>query len=317
MDKVLDVFHVGIICADIPLKIPCDVIDFSIDSICLGEVSILPGGDATNTAQVMARLGKKVALASKMGDDVFGHIVKDIVEESGVNTDHIKMDVDSRTSISAVLINRKGDRSFLFFSGSIGEFSLDDIDISALKKARHVNYGSYFAHPKMDRGGVQELFRIAKESGATTSADVTHDSYKTGFLGIKDSLRYVDYFFPSYVEGKYLTGETEPERIADCIVRETGDKTVVIKMGEEGCFIKTKGKCIWSRPFAVKVVDTTGAGDNFVAGFLTALTSGCEIEECADYANAVAGFSVQHIGATTRELSVEKILELMNNTPRK
>lgn len=316
MNKSIDVLHVGIMCADIPLKIPYDTIDFSVDSIRLDEAAILTGGDASNASEVMARLGKNVAIAAKIGHDAFGHIIKDLVEESGVNTAYVKMDTRSRTAFSVVLINRKGDRSFLFFPGSIRDFSMDDIDTAALQKARHVNFGSFFAHPEMDRGGAEELFKLAKASGATTSADVTHDSYGTGFAGIKDSLRYVDYFIPSYAEGKYLTGETEPERIADFIIRETGDKTVVLKMGEEGCFIKSQGKCISSRPFKVSAVDTTGAGDNFMAGFLTGLTNGWELEKCADFANAVAGFSVQHIGATSPEMSMEHISEFIKNTPR-
>lgn len=316
MHKSIDVLHVGILCADIPLKIPYETVDFTVDSIKLDEAAILPGGDAANASQVMARLGKNVALAAKIGDDAFGHMVKNFIKEGGVNTKYIKVDERSRTALSVVLINSNGDRSFLFYPGSMRDFSVKDIDPDALQKARHVNFGSFFAHPEMDKGGAQELFKLAKASGATTSADVTHDSYGTGFAGIKDSLRYVDYFIPSYAEGKYLTGETQPERIADFIIRETGDKTVVLKMGEEGCFIKSKGQCIRSRPFKAQVVDTTGAGDNFLAGFLTGLSNGWELEKCADFANAVAGYSVQYLGATTPDLSMELIWEFMENTAR-
>jgi 2-dehydro-3-deoxygluconokinase len=317
MDKAFDVLHAGIMCADVSLKIPYDSMDFSIDSMRIDDAVILPGGDATNASRVMARLGKKAALASKIGKDDFGIAIKKIVDKSGVDTSYIKMDPESRTTISFVLINKKGDRIFLVYSGSLQEFSIEDIDMSVLKKARHVNFGSYFAHPKMDKGGVERLFKAAKAAGLSTSADVTYDSSGTGFEAIKGSLRYVDYFMPSYVEGRYLTGETEPERMADFLIRETGDKTVVIKMGEEGCFIKSQGKCIRSRPFDVKAVDTTGAGDNFVAGFLTGLSNGWDLERCAEFANAVAGFSVQFIGAVTAEMSMERIQEFMRVTPRK
>lgn len=316
MDKSIDVLHVGIMCADLPLKIPYNVIDFQMDAIMLQEADIVTGGDATNASQVMARLGKKVALAAKIGDDTFGYIIRDLAEKSGVDVAGIKMEANARTTLSVVLINGKGDRSFLVHPGNRRGFSIEDIDTTMVQKARHVNFGSFFAHPEMDRGGAEELFRLAKACGATTSADVTHDSYDTGFAGIKNSLRYVDYFMPSYGEGKYLSGETEPEKIADFFIRETGDKTVVIKMGEEGCFIKSQGKCIRSRPFKVAAVDTTGAGDNFVAGFLTGLSSGWELEKCAEFANAVAGFSVRYLGATTREMSMERILEFIKNTPR-
>jgi sugar/nucleoside kinase (ribokinase family) len=312
MDKTIDVLHVGILCTDIPLKIPCDIIDFTVDSIVLDEVPVFPGGDAANVAQVMARLGKNTALATKIGDDAFGHIVYKTVEQSGVDMRYVTLDASLKTAISVVMINRSGDRTFLFLPGSIRELTQDDIDPAAVKQARHVNLGSFFAHPRMDRGGARELFKMAKEYGATTSADVTHDSYHTGFEGIKDSLRYIDYFMPSYAEGKYLTGESEPERIADVLIREAGgDITVVLKMGAEGCFVKSRGKCFRTRAFKVRAVDTTGAGDNFVAGFLTGVSNGWELEQCAEFANAVAGLSVQHLGATSPDMSMAKVREFI------
>ncbi len=317
MAKTIDVLNVGILCTDMPLKIPYDAVDFSVDSIKLDAVPVLPGGDAANVSQVMARLGKKTALATKIGDDAFGHVVYKIVEQSGVNMRYVKLDPSLQTAISVVLINRKGDRSFLFLPGSIRELALEDIDPAAVRQARHVNLGSFFAHPKMDRQGALELFKMAKENGATTSADATHDSYGTGFDGIKPSLKYLDYFIPSFAEGKYLTGESEPERIADAIVREAdGDITVVIKMGEDGCFIKSRGKGRRVPSFKTTAVDTTGAGDNFVAGFLTGVSSGWELEECAEFANAVAGFSVRRLGATSPDMSMEAIREFIKNTPR-
>lgn len=316
MEKTWDILNVGIMVADMPLKIPYEVLDFMVDSIKLDDVTIIPGGDATNSAIVQSRLGKKAAVAAKVGDDDFGHIVKKIVEKRGADTRYVKVDPDSRTSISVVVINAKGDRSFLFYPGSLQDFSLEDIDIDALKSARHVNLGSLFAHPKLDRGGAEELFKLAKTFGATTSADVTHDSHGTGFTGIRGLLRYVDYFMPSYIEGKYLSGETMPEKMADFFIKETGDKTVVIKMGEEGCFIRSRGKSIKIRPYKVKAIDTTGAGDNFVAGFLTGLSNGWELEQCGEFANAVAGYSVQFLGATTEEMSMEHVMEFMKKTPR-
>lgn len=312
MEKAYDVLNVGILCTDILLKIPCNTIDFSVDSLVLEAVPVFPGGDAANVAQVMARLGKKTALAALIGDDIFGRAVYKTVEQSGVDMRYTRQDDSLQTTISVVLINAKGARSFLFLPGSLREFTLKDIDPAAIRQARHVNFGSFFAHPKMDRGGARELFKLAKESGATTSADVTHDSYGTGFEGMKDSLRYLDYFMPSYVEGKYLTGESEPERIADVFIREAVDITVVLKMGEEGCFIKSRGRCIRSRSYPAAAVDTTGAGDNFVAGFLTGLSNGWELEECAEFANAVAGFSVQQLGATSPDMSMERIREFIN-----
>jgi sugar/nucleoside kinase (ribokinase family) len=169
----------------------------------------------------------------------------------------------------------------------------------------------------MDGGGTEELFRRAKEYGAMTSADVTYDGRGAGFERIRGLLRYTDYFMPSYAEAKHLSGETDPGRMADFFIRETGDKTVVIKLGGDGCFLRSGGRSICVRPYAVDALDTTGAGDNFVAGFLTGLANGWETERCAEFANAVAGFSVQYLGATTDRMSMESVLDFMEHTPRK
>lgn len=317
MHKGIDVLNVGILCADIPLKVPYDTIDFSVDSIQLDEVSVLPGGDAANVSQALARFGIRTALATKTGDDVFAYLVYKTLKKSGVITQYGRMDAGLKTSVSVVLINSKGDRSFLFLPGSIWELTLEDIDPDAVRQARHVNYGSFFASPSLDKAGIRELFKLAKENGATTSADVTHDSYGIGFNGIKNSLQYIDYFIPSYAEGKSLTGEIEPERMADMLIREAkNDMTVIIKMGERGCFYKSRGKCGRIPSYKAKAVDTTGAGDNFVAGFLTGLMSGWELEESLDFANAVAGFSVQHIGAVSPDMSMDSVREFIRNTPR-
>lgn len=317
MDKLYDVLHIGIVVGDIPVKVPYDVLDFTQDTIPLDSVQVLPGGDATNAAIVMSRLGKKAGLCAKIGNDHFGHAVVSLVENCGVDVRCVKVDPSTRTSVTIVLINARGERSFLYSKGNNDDFSLEDVDCAALANARHVNFGSLFAHPKLNRGGAEELFKTAKKFGATTSADVTFDSTGTGFVGIRGALRYVDYFLPSYGEAKYLSGETDPERMADFFIRETGDKTVVIKMGDEGCFVRSQGKSLFVRPYQVVPVDTTGAGDNFVAGFLMGLTSGWELEACADFACAVGALSVQHLGATSDAVNLNTVQAFMRRTPRR
>ena len=308
--------HIGLIVADMPIKVPYQCIDFTQDSIPIEKFDILPGGDATNAACVMARLGKKAGLCAKIGDDNFGRIVIKTVGECGVDVENIKADTDTKTSMSVVLINDRGERSFLFCSGNNQDFSLNDIDLAKLSKAKHINYGSFFGLPKLDKEGAAKLFQAAHRLGITTSADVTEDCFHVGYSGIREALAHVDFFMPSYGEAKYLSGESEPEKMADFFIRDTGEKTVVVKMGEEGCFIRSGGKSRRVRSYKVIPVDTTGAGDNFVAGFLTGLTNGWDVVQCADYACAVAAFSVQHLGATSDLMNQQAIEDFIRRTPR-
>ncbi len=156
-----------------------------------------------------------------------------------------------------------------------------------------------------------DTFRVEKEAGITVSADVGHDNYSTGFAGVINLLRYVDFFMPSYVEAKYITGEAEPAKMAECIVRHTGEKTVIIKLGAQGCYVH-EGAAGYTVPaFPVNIVDTTGAGDNFVAGFIGAYLGGGSVRECARFACAAAAVSTQYLGATSACVTLPRIRQLL------
>ena len=94
------------------------------------------------------------------------------------------------------------------------------------------------------------------------------DTYKKGFDGIKQVFPFLDYFLPNYDEALYLTGEREPGRQADALLK-AGCGAVVVKLGKEGCFLAAGGTKKTIPPCPARRVDTSGAGDNFVAGFLT------------------------------------------------
>lgn len=315
MERKYDLVNVGIIVADLLIKLPCETLDFQSDMIRLPEIPLRPGGDAANSSITAAHLGLNVALCCKTGDDAVGRLVLSMVGDAGVDVSMAKTGSNLKTNVSAVMINSRGDRSLVCCSGNNRELSIEDIDLETLKQTRHVNISSLLAHPKLDRGEGETLFKMAKESGATTSADVTNDSYGTGFDGMKGILPYTDYFMPSYTEGKYLSGENEPERIADFFLRQ-GAGTIVIKLGGEGCLIKSKGRSIRCPAFNITPVDTTGAGDNFAAGFITGLLDGRELEACGRYANAVAAMSTLNLGATS-PIDTGMVEIFMEKTPVK
>lgn len=150
------------------------------------------------------------------------------------------------------------------------------------------------------------MLRRAKEAGVVTAADMMADTYGCGFDGIKGTLGELDYFTPSYDEAAALTGEKAPERIADVLLK-AGVGTAVIKLGRDGSFVKNATKAFYTRPYDVEVVDTTGAGDNFVAGFLTGVLKGWELERCADFANAAGSIAVNKLGPSGAVKSVAQV----------
>jgi sugar/nucleoside kinase (ribokinase family) len=276
----------------------------------VGDIRIVSGGDAGNAAITLARLGVRSALGSVVGGDMFGRDVLSLVAQSGVVTDYIKVVPELSTSVSVVLVNKSGERLFLFSGSSIETIEMDDIATTAFKQSRHVNYGSLCGLPRLDQCA-DKILKLAKEAGCTTSMDMTGNESEISFEKAKNVLKYVDYFMPSYREAKLLSGETEPERAADFFVRETGEKVVVIKLGKKGCFVKSGAKCYTVPAFGPDAVDATGAGDSFVGGFLAGLMQGWDVERCARLGNGAAGFNTQFIGATTLQMSMERVLEFM------
>ena len=127
-------------------------------------------------------------------------------------------------------------------------------------------------------------------------------------------MEYIDLFIPSIEEAIMLSGKEEPEEIADAFLA-MGVKTVVIKLGKKGCFIKDSvGEKYFIPTYSkIKAVDTTGAGDSFVAGFLTGITKGMGLYESGRFANAVGTHCVMAAGASTGIKSYEEIVKFIEN----
>jgi len=310
--RPIDVYSIGILCADIPVILPHDEVDFSLDSVEVPKIKVSSGGDASNAAVTLARLGVSVALGSIIGGDTFGQDILNQIESAGVITDFIKVMPELSTTVSVALINKSGDRMFYYHDSSVSKITYPDITTSIFKDVKHVNYGSIFGLSSLDPDA-DKILRHAKEAGCTTSMDATGNEKLLNYASIERTLDYVDYFMPSYREAKHFSGETDPRRMSEFFLRQTGVKTVVIKLGEKGCYVNDGISDLTSPAYDVKVVDTTGAGDSFVGGFLTGLLHGRDVEACAQLANAVAAYNSQFAGATSEKLSMENVKKLMKN----
>lgn len=135
--KKFDVLDIGIIVADIPVKLPCEAIDFASDTFRVEGIDIRAGGDAANSAVALSRLGKKVALAGALGNDAIGNLVREIVADKGVDTDYVRMKDGVTTSTSIVLVNNKGARTFICTRGNNVTLCMADLDFALIPQVRH------------------------------------------------------------------------------------------------------------------------------------------------------------------------------------
>jgi sugar/nucleoside kinase (ribokinase family) len=312
MNKDYDILCIGLIVADLLVK-PVDKGIFDVDTTKIDKIIVMPGGDAMNESMVLARLGKKVGLVGKVGDDAFGHMVLQNAKENKVDTSNVKVDSSTITSTSIVLINKNGIRNIVYCNGNNQSFSLGDIDLSVIKRAKMVNIGSLLGLPELDKSGAEIIFKEAKANHVITSADTNHDICGIGLAGIKGILKYTDIFMPSYYEAKALTNETDPEKMADVFLN-CGVKTIVIKLGINGCLIKDTKESFLLPTCDANTIDTTGAGDNFVAGFLTGILNGWSLRKSGMFANAAGALSTQEVGACVAVKSADQVEDFMNGS---
>lgn len=296
---------------DIPLR-PVDKCVFDAGSYPLDSIRMRVGGDAVNESIIASRLGRRVMLVSKVGRDGAGRFICDTLEESGVNTDFVVREEHLDTGINIVLIREDGERSFITNrNGSLRKLALSDV-MPALQDPRFARakiacLASIFVSPALSAQDTAALFAQIKAKGLILCADTTRPKNGEHTDDIAELLSHLDYFFPNYEEAERISGKHDLDEIADDFLR-CGLKNIVIKIGSRGVFLKNdRFRAIVPAYPETRCVDTTGAGDNFAAGFLTALLDGRDFVECARYANAVASVCVESVGATVGVTDRKKV----------
>lgn len=306
-----DIACVGILVADCIAK-PVKVIPEKGKLELVDSIGLYSGGCAASASINITKIGKKAVIIGKIGNDGFGMFMKSSLESHGVDTRGLKIDVKGETSASLVMVNPDGERTFLHSVGTNGTFNEKDIDYDIVKSSNIIFVAGTMLMPTFDGKDCALFLSKCKALGKTTALDTAWDSLGRWMKLLAPCMPYIDYFLPSYEEAVQLSGKTKPEDIADVFLG-MGPHTVVIKMGEDGCFIKSKltGEQHFIDSFHVNAVDTTGAGDAFCAGFLSALVSGKSLYDAGRFANATGAHCVMAKGASTgikSEREIEKFI---------
>jgi len=294
------VYCVGLLVCDIPLRpVPASI--FSQDH-CRIETPVWSiGGDAANVAVALSKLGAKAAFTGLAGKDVYGEFLSRSLKEAGVDIRGLREHPSLGTGISHVLIEDGGERHFLVCGNLNNLLDYSCVSGDIIAESDIVYLGSSMCMDGMDSGGTAELFRKAKSLGKTTITDFGGNGEMRGDYWLKyldPVLRNCDYVMPSYMEAAALTGKRELQEMRE-ILSGYGIKVLVVKLGAQGCYL-TDFKNEWRIPTfeEFKPVDTTGAGDSFVAGFIRGLIEGWKPEAAAVFASCVASHNVTKVGAT-------------------
>jgi sugar/nucleoside kinase (ribokinase family) len=303
-----DVICVGMAVTDVLIKGVDLQNKYTYETRMAESVNLWVGGDAANESIVLTNLGVKTKLIAGVDKGATGTFIKNLINSQGVNTDDIVSLDEYDSPISIVMIDNNGERNFIFAGTLAGDHLKPNLD--ALKGAKIVALGSMGVPPISTNASVLPIVKTARENGSIVCADAMYMPGGFTFAGFKESLQYIDYVFPNLDEARSLTEKQDVEDVAKAIL-DYGVKHAIIKQGKDGCWAFTRDQKLFLPAYKVNAVDTTGAGDNFMAGFMCAILDGKDLENCCKFATATAAVSIQTIGANTGVKSKQQVLDFM------
>lgn len=259
----------------------------------------------------LARLGVPVAFIGRVGCDAWGDFCVDALCGEGVDVSGITCDQELKTGIT-VSISSTAERALVTYPGSIASLTLAHLADLTFTGDGHLHISSYYLQTGL-RPGCRELFQRATAAGWTTSLDPGCDPDNRWDDDLHDTLREVDVFFPNDVELTALTGEGDP--VAALRHLDNGRTLTVVKRGARGALAVDSRRdrlgiaieVIEVAPPAVDVVDTTGAGDSFNAGFLYAWLQNRSLQDCLRAAAASGALSTRGVGGTAAQPSADEL----------
>ena len=270
----------------------------------VSDVRLSMGSSGAITAAALAVLGQPVAFVGVVGDDHLGQFFREELSRHGVDVSELHSLPGGRTGIT-VALERDGDRAMLTFPGTMSVLSTSDVPATVVSRAKHVHVSSYFLQRGLQRG-LAALFARARSSGATTSLDPGWDGDNEWDAGLGDVLAHVDWFFPNEAEARSIAdrlapgiGVHEPSVAAE-VLRELVAGAVVVKRGALGAMILKREEILELVTEPLTPLDTTGAGDNFDAGFLAAMLEGRDTRGAMALGVACGRHSILGRGGTGR-----------------
>jgi sugar/nucleoside kinase (ribokinase family) len=269
------------------------------------EGTLTVGGSGAIMACAAAKLGLRAGFAGVVGDDPFGSFMRTELESRGVDTRGVLVDPHRPTGVTVVL-SRGEDRAQLTALGTVGDLRGSLVDPELLRSARHVHVSSYFLQKAL-RPDLPALFEEAHASETTTSIDPNWDPDEQWDAGILGALTATDLFLPNSAEARAITGIDDIDIAAESLAARGG--VVAIKFGDGGGMVVRGEEAIRVPGINVDVVDTTGAGDTFDAGFIAGHLAGWPLDRCLALANVCGGLSTRAAGGVAAQPTMEEALE--------
>jgi sugar/nucleoside kinase (ribokinase family) len=290
---------------------PVEVIPEGQGGVLVEQIRAAPAGSAGGTAVTLAKLGAEVRSAGAIGTDPLGDLLLELLTQCGVDTALLIRREEAQTSASVLPIRPNGDRPAFHVIGANAAYGPDDAPMEAIAAASHLHLGG----PEFMGGeAAARILGPAREQGVVTSADVLADGEPGLLEWIAPALEHLDYLLPNDDQVLGFTGAGDLERGCGALL-ERGVGCVAVTCGAEGALVVSGEGSTRVPAFEVEVVDTSGCGDAFSAGFLRGLALGRDFEAAAVLGCAAAAQVATGLGSDAGEFDLTTLDDFAAATP--
>ena len=272
------------------------------EEVAVLDLDILHGGSAANVAVGVSRLGYSSGFVGITGTDRFGDMLIEELETEGVDISHLTR-VHGTSGLVFAAVNPNGERMLYSSKGVSSSFDRSIIPVDYIKESKILHLTSIIADEAIDALGFASS--IAHGSNTKTIFDPGMIFAEKGIHALNGILKNCHIVLPSQVEAFMLTGMKGKD--AGKKLLEYGPDAVIITQGEKGCLFVTRDSIKKIPAMHTETVDTTGAGDSFAAGLISALLENKKLEDAVEFANFVASISITRRGARTTPFKEETV----------
>ncbi len=263
------------------------------------------GGSAANTIHGLAKLGVETAYIGSIGHDETGKFFHDDLLNSNIKP--LLNYSDTNTGIASTLISKDGERTFGTYLGAAIELSPDNLNADHFEGYDILHVEGYLVQ---NHALLETIFKTAKSKGLKISLDMaSYNVVEDNLAFLKKMVeQYVDIIFANEEEAKSFTN-LEPEEALHAMAKHT--ETTIVKIGKEGSMIKKNGRVSKADAYTAVVVDTTGAGDIYAAGFLYGMINGMDMEKSARIGSLLASKVIEGLGAKIKDEQWATVLNMI------